>query len=275
MRPADNPSLKPVISFSYQDSPAAGLQLAASIVSSIDHLWRDTSNRPITDPVAERLEPFEQFDFHVSPSMRRGPELTPVKVGLGYCWILNGLTQQQLWPGHIRAILYEGIDQQKKWIGSMNVDHDGEVAGTDPAGRDTDGNSGLSSPGTPQRWLKCFQKVMLLSVVHSPLDRVTDTPVLSPKPVAHKYSWPCGSVGVADRVDFFIYPAANAGSPHQLTWEKLMSQLVPWLIRVASDRDRAGLVQFHENGVLLAEMTVFIQPGAGGNRWNNEAAATA
>ncbi|KAL8924897.1 MAG: hypothetical protein Q9208_003780 [Pyrenodesmia sp. 3 TL-2023] len=243
----------------------AGLKLAESIAMNIYYAWKDTANRPLTKPISERQLPFDQFEFLIRPSLKPGTELTPVKIGLASCWIMNSMLQLDRWPGHVLAVIFEGPHQQKQDIGSISIDHRPFILESDsasPVANGSSSSSGFSPPAnirTVQRWLRCFQTALHLPLVHSPQDRVTDDPSYSPKAEAHRYASLCGTAGVADRLDLFIYPAANAGSPQQLTWQKLMTFLLHWIIKVARNRETGTLTKFEEDGVLVAEIAVFLQ----------------
>ncbi|KAL8748332.1 MAG: hypothetical protein Q9184_007386, partial [Pyrenodesmia sp. 2 TL-2023] len=269
IRPASFPGFQPVITFSFNRSPEQGLRLAESIAMNIYYAWKDMANLPLTEPISDRQLPFDEFEFLTRPSFMPGTELTPVKIGLASCWIMHDMLQLDRWPGHTLAVIFEGVNQQRREIGFISIENRPLILGPDPADPVLNSSSSSSSSSTQfsppqdirrvQRWLRCFRTVVQFSIVHSPQDRVTDDPSISPKPEAYKYPFPCGTAGVADRLDLFIYPAANAGSPQQLTWQKLMSFLLHWIIKVARNQEGGKLTRFVEDGVLVAEISVYLQ----------------
>ena len=117
----------------------------------------------------------------------------------------------------------------------------------------------------PKRWLNCFQQLHRLGLPEKPYDLVTAGPMFPPKPEVHKYSFNCGNPGAADRVDFFIYPTANAGGVSQLRWDDVMLILQNWILRVASGTDTGSSTQIYRAGKLVAEVSIYVQPTPAGS----------
>lgn len=266
--PAGYPGFQPVFDFDFKDSPARGLQLVQSIVLSIYNAWKDTANMPLAQPQVTRARPFAQFKFSTWPLLPN--RLTPQKIGLTYCWMLYSILQLDRWPGHARAVISEQRrdEQQKQQIGVIDVDNDLSVREPVSASPGANVTGELSIPEfqEAQRWARCFLTTLQLPIVHSPAQRVTDDPTFSPRPGVQKHSFPCRTAGVADRLDLFIYPAANAGSPHELTWEGMIRSLITWNTRYAAGQEGGRSTQIVRNGVLIAEISVYLQPGVGGDK---------
>ncbi|KAL8801119.1 MAG: hypothetical protein Q9182_004671 [Xanthomendoza sp. 2 TL-2023] len=251
-----------MIQWRYADAPQGGFFLATSILMEIYEAWKDTANRPLTKAIMERPNPFDEYEFKIQPSLQPGTGLTPVKYGLAFCWILHQLLALPRWPGHARATIL----QSARLIGAISIDNDPLVLENTPAGSNRTHNSSsteLLTTGiqTQQRWLRCLFKAVVVAIGHSPTDRITDDPSFSPQQDVHRYPFPCGNAGVADRVDLFIYPDANAGSPRELTWRKLMTGLLFWIINVARGRDVGKSTKIIEDRRLIAELSIFIQRG--------------
>ena len=251
-----------MITFNYRDKPTRGLELAQSILTTIYHAWMDIASPPLTKPLIKRQAPFQQFIYHFWPSLVQGTALTPQKIGLLSCWILNSLIEAESWPGHLLAAIYEGPGLQKLLVGSMQIDNLPRIP--DPvslSGGDRKVTGGL--PDAPiniqKRWLRCFQGALHHSITRWPSFPVTNDPEFVPQPGVTKIAWPCYSPLVRDRLDLFIYPDANAGQPYQLTWEKFMRFLLDWSIGVAKGTDSGRSSRFVENGKLIVEVSISIQ----------------
>lgn len=259
--PTGYPGFNPIFDF-YYDKPVKGLQLIQSIVMGIYNSWRDEANRPLTQPYATRSNPFTQFKFTVWPLVARS--LTPEKVGLTYCWMLFSMLQLDRWPSHTATVIKEYTQQ----IGAIDITIE-PIAGA-PSVPDNSGvnitNDLLNSDfKREQRWARCFLAAFQLPIIHYPAQLVTTDPHFAPRPGIQKYPFSCGTPEFADRVDLFIYPAANAGSPTQLTWDAMARNLITWLTQVASRQDAARSFQMFQSNVLVAEVSMYLQPDPRGN----------
>ncbi|KAL8654098.1 MAG: hypothetical protein Q9210_001726 [Variospora velana] len=253
---------------------------------NIYYPWRDLVNQPLTTETVLRPQPFPQFKFTTRPSLKQGTALTPQKVGLAYCWMLFTLLRIDRWPGHVWGVIFEGNNQQRIDVGSVRVDNDPNVAeqatagpgATLPAPADpgADSTGGLSAWFRfEQRWARCFLTSLQLPIVHYPQHLVTNDPAFAPKPGIQTHRFPCRSPGLADRLDLFIYPAAYAGSPQQLTWDGMMKFLINWNIKVAAGREDGYITKFVVGNVLIAEISVYMQPGVGEKEWEGFSVAPA
>ncbi|KAI4287631.1 MAG: hypothetical protein L6R35_003107 [Caloplaca aegaea] len=263
---------------------------------NIYYPWRDLVNQPLMTETVLRPQPFFQFKFTTRPSMTQGTALTPQKVGLAYCWMLFTTLQRDSWPGHVRGVIFEGNNQRRIDVGSVRVDNDPNVAEQATAGpgatlpATADPNAAEPVPADPgadstgglsawfrfeQRWARCFTTSLQLPIVHYPQHLVMDDPAFAPKPGIQTHRFPCRSSGLADRLDLFIYPAAYAPSPQQLTWDRMMKFLINWNTKVAAGREDGRRTQFVEGNVLIAEISVYLQPGIGENEWEGFSVAPA
>ncbi|KAL8688941.1 MAG: hypothetical protein Q9218_005266 [Villophora microphyllina] len=258
---------QPSISFGYHDAPRDGLGLATDIIVAIRSAWKDTNNIPLTKPSAQRQVPFYDWEFRVRPNFQPPRSLTPNKVGLALCWILHRLLQVPYWPGHVLARIFEGEGQQKRQIGSVNIDN------VPVRGESVSNGSALAFPTIQltQRWLRCFEAFQSVVIPHSPNAHVTDDLRFPPRPEVRRYPLPCGSPGVADRIDFFIYPTAN----ERLSWSDVMDGLVSWIKKVATYQESGLSTKFSDKAYLLAEVSVYIQKPAGSDQLDGSLVSTA
>ncbi|KAL9009136.1 MAG: hypothetical protein Q9173_005812 [Seirophora scorigena] len=242
------PGFQPDFIFKFNDPPAGGLQLVQSIAVNIYNYWINTENAPLQGPIVVRTPTFRRFKFTVQPL---GAALTPQKTGLTYCWMLFSIVNPGgRWPGHVTGNIIEGNNQQRITIGKINVDNDPGAVAPAPA----------SVVRREMRWARCFTKVLQAPIIHYPTERVTDDPRFNPGPEAsRKISFSCDSEGLADRLDLFIYRAAIT---QQLKWVEFVRNLLAWNIRVATLQDYSRR-QFMVRGRLVAEISVYMQPGVG------------
>lgn len=222
----------------------------------------DLASPPLTRPLTKRQAPYSQFIYHIRPSQVRGTVLTPQKIGVTSCWILNNLIEAETWPGHVLAGIYDGVGSLKLLVGSVQIDNSPQV--TEPVS--LIGGKGKITGGLPdtpniiqKRWLRCFQGALHHSITRWPSFPLTNDPEFVPQPGGTRYTWPCYSPLVRDRFDLFIYPDANAGQPHQLTWEKLMKFLLTWSIAVAQGTDSGRSSKLVEGGKLIVEVSISLQ----------------
>ncbi|KAG7007497.1 hypothetical protein G7Y79_00009g026060 [Physcia stellaris] len=88
--------------------PPKGGQLITSILENMMISWKNTDNAPLRQKVTFRNRPFESIQHTIQPALlSETTPLTPLKVGLVYCWMMKGVLQQQPWPGEITASIYK------------------------------------------------------------------------------------------------------------------------------------------------------------------------
>ncbi|KAL8732811.1 MAG: hypothetical protein Q9181_003813 [Wetmoreana brouardii] len=235
----NQPDFKPTFVFGFYDAPN-GFVLVTSIAFQIYFYWRDTANLRIRNKVNSRTQPFSNFLHIIQPSSDRTAVLTPLKIGLGYCFMLQNVQTQQIWPGHIRESIYDesgtGTGRQRVLLGTINIDNSplrgpDTAAATSPAvtdgpkpdGSADDSNNLPMSVAAEKRWIDCFTRV-LFSFLHYPAPgKVTDEPLYAPRsdPITYHYTFHGDA-----HFDFTVYPAGNAGGRHALTWDTVVRSMV-------------------------------------------------
>ncbi|KAL8951222.1 MAG: hypothetical protein Q9222_002785 [Ikaeria aurantiellina] len=209
--PGQPPDFHPILQWQYEGGPRSGLRLATSIFQVIYYAWRNTANQPLRAATVERQNPFDEWEFLMQPSLLPGTILTPLKIGLTYCWILNGILQLQQWPGLALA----NIIQARQNIGRVSI----KYSPLSPQPGSTDSSSAENSTNTnaltatpfqnQQRWLRCYWGAVHFIIAQSPSGLVTNNPAFAAQSTVRRYPFPCGNSGVLDRLDFFIYPDAK------------------------------------------------------------------
>ena len=104
--------------------PARGAELIARIAIRIHDNWRDTANRAISRRVHDSRIPFRNFEFITEPNMVPRAELTPFKIGIVYCWILNTVVESPDWPGRIIASIWDaipGVERHALHVGTLHI----------------------------------------------------------------------------------------------------------------------------------------------------------
>ena len=187
--------------------------------------------------------------------------MTTVKVWLTSCWILHNLIldQRPAWPGSVVANIVESNGQQKLAIGSLRTDQDRRSGKSVSSGGSANHTNALTFPHIPttRRWLRCFEMIMAQAVNRFPALEVTREPQFAPKPEVHRYPLSCGGPQ-ADRVDFFVYPAANIRGPFSpLKWRGVMDGLITWIVQIALRQQISHSTKFiTEQQVLAAEVSI-------------------
>ncbi|KAL8645416.1 MAG: hypothetical protein Q9226_007313 [Calogaya cf. arnoldii] len=254
--------------------PRNGMGVAADLVVAIHGIWRSTENEPVVKTFIERMKPFQTWEYRITPRFfpRQPQLLTPQKLGFALFTVFWEITKMDRWPGHITTRIIESNPRPSPYtdqIGTVDITNI-------PIAEDTVSANNLTALENVQwskRWLNCFQNLQILGLPQRPHDLVTADPQFSPKPEVHKYSFPCGNPGVADRVDLFIYPTANAGGASQLYWGDVLFGLQNWLLKVAQGTDGGSSMQISRSGKLVAEVSIFIQQKPPGNEQSEIAAS--
>lgn len=240
--------------------------LAADLVQVIHSIWRQPNNEPVVKTIVERMKPFYNWEYRVTPTQwpRKRQLLTPEKIGLALFTTFWEMTKLDRWPGHTKTRIFESNAPSLPYtdqIGTVDLNNMPRAEDTSSANNVT----ALEVSLWPKRWLNCFQQLHRLGLPEKPYDLVTAGPMFPPKPEVHKYSFNCGNPGAADRVDFFIYPTANAGGVSQLRWDDVMLILQNWILRVASGTDTGSSTQIYRAGKLVAEVSIYVQPTPAGS----------
>lgn len=180
--------------------PFKGGQLIASITSRIYKAWKAMSNEPILQPEEHRQIPFQNILHTIFPSSSRPPDvLTPLKVGIVYCWTMREALRQETWPGNIIASIYHAdhgrLDLLLGWIivrnspqvlsgnNTFSLDVTPPVSNIDPSARFhfvTDENNGtygkpstIPKPTRERAWLECFVSMLFWTLKHASSAEVT------------------------------------------------------------------------------------------------------
>ena len=94
--------------------PLKGGQLVSSILSRILVIWEDSANAQIVRRIDARASPFVKILHTLQPALlSRAPPLTPAKVGVVYCWIIDKVLKESTWPGHITAGIYDSTAEKR------------------------------------------------------------------------------------------------------------------------------------------------------------------
>jgi len=219
------------------------MELAASMLSNIYKIYIDRYNPTIDHTIVARPAPYPNFVYSIQPSLLPGSKLTPLKMGLVYCTILDEAINLEYWPRHLQAHIMDENewDFNKQDIGILRID-DSPRAEAVPAAtaslapKPIDGaNGGLSI--TPvekeKRFLRCITKPLFSFIQYRGSGSVTDDPQFNPHHYPYSFNWECG-YGI-DQIFLWLFSPAAAGSPHQLTWDKMIKTMVAWVTDVAQN----------------------------------------
>ncbi|KAL8686797.1 MAG: hypothetical protein Q9224_005333 [Gallowayella concinna] len=273
--PILHPDFSVDVSYDDRNRPK-GVELVSSLATSIFLSWRDTANQRIATPISDHPRPFPRFHYTIQPSTVLGADLTPLKVGLATCHMLSGVLRRDPWPGRINARITDSTilpRRQSVAIGYMEVANsplpglinDDAAAVIAPANNSRStihiDRTGLSIPSiVEKRWLVCFTRFILFAFQHPASGSVTDDPVMSPEPLKYTYKSPCGPG--RDELIITMYPEANAHSAWRLSWVRLVSAMLVWIVEVATQGEHRYLEQkvIKEGGVLQAILSISVDP---------------
>lgn len=279
--PTQHRDFRPLITYVYTDRPK-GFELAASLAINIYTYWRDTANQRILGPISSRRPQFFDFLHTVEPRLTPGAVLNPVKVGLGYCFLLQGVIAKTpaSWPGHMAVRMLDlssGTDRQKVEIGVIIVDNsppdeaDANTISTPsnitdatfkPPSPSNDGGKSkeLSAPiETEKRWLSCWTRVLFYFTRHAPSARFTDESHLAPSPKSVSYFWPCGNG--KDEMTVTVFPTAS----RVLLWDTLVKSMLDWVNKAATQP--WGYIfseEVSQEGVIMADLAIKLGKEGGG-----------
>ncbi|KAL8719455.1 MAG: hypothetical protein Q9225_003544 [Loekoesia sp. 1 TL-2023] len=162
------------------------MELAASLLTSIYQLYQDSQNPTIKQKIKVRSGPFPNFLYTIDPSLLLETRFTPLKMGLVYCHILDGVIKQLRWPRHMLARIIDETEWnfKKKEIGILQIDNsptaEGAVAATTPSivplpQQNGGANGGLVMPVTREkRWLLRITKPLFSFLQHPDHGSVSD-----------------------------------------------------------------------------------------------------
>ncbi|KAL8925034.1 MAG: hypothetical protein Q9208_003718 [Pyrenodesmia sp. 3 TL-2023] len=240
---------------------ADGGELVTSLAVAIYYAWVDATNEPIRTPTRGRREPFPNFQFTIRPSAAREAVLTPLKLGIAYCWILNSILEEQPWPGSIHA---DVIENNYRSIGALDVADIPQSTGTpseaqadkdfekilfanEPYSTTTRPDSNANGPASAlaipteieRRWFKCLSKMLLYIVARPTSGSVASE--LPPYPFStdvRTYHFHCAPEDPNNKDQFDVYISWTSKiAEYRLTWDALAKTLLILGTRVAQGGD--------------------------------------
>ncbi|KAL8834640.1 MAG: hypothetical protein Q9176_007389 [Flavoplaca citrina] len=287
--PQRHPTFLPLITYDYSDRPK-GFELASSLATTIYHYWQDTANQQILGPITSRRIPYSQFLHTVQPTLYSGAALTPLKVGLAYCAILQGVIQSTpaSWPGHLSVRILDPIaGPQRRELGTIRVDNSpaadyhgvmanvNPIANPSPQQAEKIPTNSMPSPPVPptnitgsnnqqltlpipseKRWLTCYTKALFFFTRHLATARFTDQPHLPPSPKPVQYFFPCGND--KDEMTLTIFPEASK----VLVWDTLVRSMLDWVNKAAAGPwGYMFTEEVVQGGVLMGSLTIKLGKG--------------
>ena len=111
LTPTRHTSLKQYFKFEKAPTgPIKGSHLIYSISLLTLECWKDNENAPIRENQEVRLQPYTDILHSIRPVLSSQASevgaLTPLRVGIIYCWMMRELLLQPNWPGLIIAYIY-------------------------------------------------------------------------------------------------------------------------------------------------------------------------
>ncbi|KAI4228050.1 MAG: hypothetical protein L6R40_008164 [Gallowayella cf. fulva] len=267
-----------------------GIELVASLATRIYSDWRNVVDLRILGKTIARGPPYRDFEFITQPKIQAGAVLTPEKVGIVRCRMLNRALDAESWPGVIRAVVFapppSDTSTRALHIGTLTVINSPDNKGTavitssgvgnrsetESSAAETTlpitttGSSTASSLSLPnrleKRWLICWSGLFFYALGSPPHGFVTDALPPGPGPVT-TFKINCG--GPATSPDFFdvdIYARAW----RRMTWEKFVAALLSWLPVVADQPYAMTMLRVVRDGtVQVASLRVVLHEGEEGS----------
>ena len=243
------------IYYSHLVSPQ-GSRLIVSLLTATTLHWRSSTNLPITLTRSIRFQVFPEFWHRYVPSNAPQAELTPWKLGIAYCWAIDGAIKQQIWPGNITAHIYDSDNGAlKTYLGHFVVLDSAptNTVNSTPAlddwiSPDTTRNGTLISAGTSSQsasdagnaliqqnsamlekaYLETISKLLFFAVQHSSYEKVSLTYRLGV--ITHFASNAENSI--ESRLRMIADPQGN-----DLTWDHVAQIILRLGTDVANHRD--------------------------------------
>ncbi|KAL8908531.1 MAG: hypothetical protein Q9207_000741 [Kuettlingeria erythrocarpa] len=261
LRPESADWLHVYIGYDRTYKAAKGGELVMSLATTIYYAWVDTANEPIGASKWVRRIPFLNFQYIIKPSVARKAVLNPFKLGIAYCWIIDGVLKQQDWPGCINADISDKNDQSIAILQVANIPQDSGAPPKAPAykalekvlfanesyGTMTRRKRNANGPGLAlaipteieRRWFTCLYSMLLFIVARSTTGRVAlELPPFPFSTDIKTYHFTCDPEDPTnkDQIDVYISPASREAR-HGLTWDAMAKTLLLFGTRIAEDGD--------------------------------------
>lgn len=242
--------------------PPRGIELVTSIAYSIYRYWQDTANLPIRGRIAGRRLPFTDFQYTVEP-ISGNAKLTPLKLGIVSCYILHNILSPPIWPGGIRAEIWDSTEQSKHAVpvGIMNIKNlplRTSIDAEPPPGRI------VSIPPSRERpWIACWTTFYNFVMAQSSSGSVTEK-------LRGDWQYDCGQ---GYRFAIKVYPSAPRSGPYRLIWDQLATTMLMWVEKVSRIEGAYLSPQAVKvRGVEIVSISI-IQPRSGGPETGGDATA--
>ena len=250
--------------------PLKGSHLIYSISLIILGSWENNRNAPIKERQDIRLQPYTDIWHTIRPALSAEVSevgaLTPLRVGIVYCWMMRELLSQPTWPGLVTAYVYYADQalRPKILLGEIGIknkpqtnaasvlippkNRTGLEASVAPQGNisfitSSDNNNNVEVPvlrdvaSREKAWLSCFIQLLFKILKYPPSARINEH-----------------------------YPVSTGG--------------FLWTVRSAVDPKQMGYVKF---APLTLDLTWYklartvlsvCEKATRNNRWQNEESAT-
>ncbi|KAL8717608.1 MAG: hypothetical protein Q9225_005162 [Loekoesia sp. 1 TL-2023] len=262
--------------------PPRGGELVVSIAIEIYWYWRDNDNRAINHLISKRGEvPFENFQYIINPYLDPRAILTPYKLGIAYCWILNGvLIHTNTWPGYIVASVSDTVDH--RLVGFLSIENQARASDAASSAVPNDKNlekalwvnetfNAVTQPGhalavqspnnvIERRWFKCLA-AMLMYVIANPTTAFM-AEKLPPHSSDTTYRFDCNPrpTTIRDQIHVTIFAAAVH---NRLTWKVLAEELLVFGSSVARGNSWDTVSVVREGFTTLASLRIRVDVADG------------
>ncbi|KAL8758849.1 MAG: hypothetical protein Q9184_003798 [Pyrenodesmia sp. 2 TL-2023] len=258
--------------------PPKGGQLITSLLAATVDCWLNEANQPMPLKVENDYVPFTNIRHFIESVSAPGRFLTPYKVGIIYCEIMQGLFEQGTWPGHVHADIYHvgagpatsrslgkmdivavptssNMDQtlQEKRDPLRQSKHNLSVRrGNHPVDHPIDQTSTMlrSEPIDEKVWLELFTRLMFWTFQHPSNMRLSERLVRGPYRFLSR-------IDNTTWLSLIITPYAVApGAPFQ--WIDLMGGFVKLLLQTAVAEKWEALYGYDLRyfGILVAWLSI-------------------
>ncbi|KAL8855468.1 MAG: hypothetical protein Q9178_007879 [Gyalolechia marmorata] len=267
-------------------------QLVMSLAVKAYQEWRDEANIPIHSATRRAEAPFQDFLYSLSPTTPiAGVWLTPLSLGIGYCWIMTWVLHvQDISSGSLTSSIYQHHLGAFRNIGRVEIFNQSEQ--TDSASSNmlplfqilektfwanTTLNSVLK-PGNQQssalqvtsdelerRWFGCLSRVLFRMLERPKTDLVveelpSDAPS-DPERQVKTYVFK----ETDDPKDYLVLAMYPEFATQRLTWERLVEQLLLWGAKVSFDHLYKSIAILQDGDTIIATMRMLIDVHVSGD----------